>query len=182
MFLLVLFIQFCKSKTVWKTVLFSNPVHTSVTRMCGDKPIILLLSGRQYLTKMLCVKVNQVQPSRLLKVLLLSIRGHPLLRRVCTSVLPYGQALRGVLMVLPSRQLAFPFGHRPLRCSELAKVELFRLKCFGGCKKPSCVCKDSNIPAPHKISSTLFFLLLPVTCYRPICNQVVAPRRGKVCN
>ena len=65
MILLVLFIQFirfahqqdsCKSKTVWKTVLFSNPVHTSETRMCGDKPIILLLSGRQYLAKRLCVK------------------------------------------------------------------------------------------------------------------------------
>ena len=46
---------------------FSNPVHTSATRMCGDKPGNLLLSGRQYLaTVMLLSLANKgsVKPIR----------------------------------------------------------------------------------------------------------------------
>ena len=53
-------------------------------------------------------KANQVQPSRLIRIDMVSIRGHSLLRRVCTSVLSYGQALRGVLIVLLSRQVLIP--------------------------------------------------------------------------
>ena len=49
-------------------------------------------------------RANRVQPFRLEKGAAIPVRGHPLLRRVCTSVLPYGQALRGVLIVLPYRQ------------------------------------------------------------------------------
>ena len=57
-----------------------TPVHTRETRMCGgysaNPP---LLPGGQY-------TANQVQPSRLISWWRLYVRGHPLLRRVCTSV------------------------------------------------------------------------------------------------
>ena len=36
---------------------FSNPVHTSATRMCGDKPENLLLSGRQYLATVMLLSL-----------------------------------------------------------------------------------------------------------------------------
>ena len=85
----------------------SNPVHTSETRMCGDFLITLILPGRQYIAKNQVRRLNRVQPFRLVGGLF-SVRRHPLLRRVCTSVLPYGQALCGVLIVLPSWQFRPP--------------------------------------------------------------------------
>ena len=60
----------------------STLVHTSETRMCGDKSTsYFFLSGRQYIGESQSGTAFQAD-----KDIGVSIRGHPLLRRVCTSV------------------------------------------------------------------------------------------------
>ena len=46
----------------------SNPVHTSETRMCGDKVHNPSTAWRAVHREKSCVKANQVQPSRLVGV------------------------------------------------------------------------------------------------------------------
>ena len=101
-------------RIAWKAILWGlrvAPDHREEPRtyewnedVRGIKPKNRSAAWRAVHREKLCVKANHVQPSRLARITIGSIRGHPLLRRVCTSVLPYGQALCGVLIVLPSRQ------------------------------------------------------------------------------
>ena len=71
------------------------------------------------------------------------VRGHPLLRRVCTSVLPYGQALRGVLIVLPSRQFLFPklesFTSSPLLLRYKSAPKSVKVRSIEWVKNGSCI-------------------------------------------
>ena len=62
-------------------------------------------------------KNNQVQPSRLVRLATVSIRGHPLLRRVCTSV-TNSVAFQAILDLRIYRQYYYlkslPFGGSPM--------------------------------------------------------------------
>ena len=77
------------TKAVWKTVLFVTP-YIREKRGCagGYSANPQFLPGGQY-------TANQVQPSRLISRWRFYIRGHPLLRRVCTSV-THGVAFQAI--------------------------------------------------------------------------------------
>ena len=59
-------------------------------------------------------KANQVQPSRLVKMVIVSIRGHPLPRRVCASV-THGVAFQAIKdlqnLIDPDRKVLFVKHH-----------------------------------------------------------------------
>ncbi len=72
----------------------SNPVHTSETRMCGDYAHNPYAAWRAVHLERLCVKANQVQPSRLVEMAIVLSEG----------ILSFVEYAPRLLIVLPSRQ------------------------------------------------------------------------------
>ena len=65
----------------------SNPVHTSETRMCGgEKPRNTSTAWRAVHRERSCVKSIMYSLPGWQRVEFVPVRGHPILRRVCTSV------------------------------------------------------------------------------------------------
>ena len=78
--------KFRELRIAWKAILLVTP-YIRVKRECaGNKAKNPSTAWRAVHREKSCVKVNQVQPSRLVAESWIPVRGHPLFRRVCTSV------------------------------------------------------------------------------------------------
>ena len=138
-----IYFKFREFGIAWKATLLVTS-YIRVKRGCaGINHIILLLPGGQYIAKIHVWKPNRYSLPRWKGGEMVPVRGHPLLCRVCTSVLPYGQALRGVLIVLPSRQFLLPklesFTSSPLLLRYKSAPKSVKVRFIEWAKNGTCI-------------------------------------------